>query len=377
MPTQPAIRHLVRLGTKPFRCLFPAIAALIVSACGGSREPVVVAAVGEWSGPDEIALKQGIELAVQQVNDAGGVNGRPLRVDFHDDKHDVTEAARVAAELVADPEVVAVLGHTRSDPTLVAMKVYDGQMPVINPRLSSPDLTGLSTWLFQAVPTDSAYSAAVVRFAAERGLRRTALLFNNTARGRATAEHFQKQYRGSVVAMDPAYFPAPLPGDLKTFVDYHRQQAPDLVFAPIGEPKEYIQQAQAQGLRAVVVGWDVWSSQTRDPSLPGDFYHVVPVDLASQRDETRAFLRAFRNAAHAEPTPFAAIGYDATRLIARAAAEGGDRAGIRRWLAALRPESAQAGVIGSLSFAPDGTAVGPEPVIVPVRTAAASAGGRP
>jgi branched-chain amino acid transport system substrate-binding protein len=378
MPSTPRVSpHLIKLGTNSPNRLILFLAALSLAACGARTEPVVVAAVGDWSGGDEVALRQGIEMAAAEVNGQGGVDGRPLRVVFHDDKHDTETAARVARTLVEDPTVVAVIGHTRSDPTLVAMKVYDGRMPVITARLHSPDLISLSPWLFQSVPTDSAYSEEVVRWAAERGLGRAAVLFNNTARGRATAEHFQRQYRGQLVALDPAFFPAPLPGDLEVFVQYHRQQAPQLVFAPVGEPREYIEQAQRQGLRAAVVGWDVWSSQRTDPSLPGDFYHVVPFDLDGDRAETRGFVERWR-AEHGagELNPFAALGYDALRLVADAAGRAGaDRRAIRDALASLGGHP-HAGVTGPLSFGADGSVAGPRPAIVRLRAATAGEAGR-
>jgi branched-chain amino acid transport system substrate-binding protein len=342
---------------------------------------VVVAAVGEWTGPDERALRAGIELAAAEVNRAGGVGGRTLRVDFHDDGNDVEKAARVAAALVADARVVAVIGHTRSDPTLVAMKVYDGTLPVVTARFVSPDVAGLSRWVFQMVPTDSAYAAAAVRFAAERGWKRSAVIFNNTARGRATAEHFQRLFPGEVLSLDPATFPVPPPGDMKVFVELHRRQAPDLVYAPVGEPAEYIREAQLQGLRATVIGWDVWASQSHDPSLPGAFFHVVPFDLAADGAETRRFVEAYREAGGGAPSPFAALGYDAVRMLA----EVGGRAGVGRrelrdGIAALTAAAPYRGAIGPVSFSADGTVAGPEPVIVPLRAAApaapAAGGGR-
>lgn len=351
---------------------------LVSGGCTRARGPVVIAAVGEWTGGDEKALRQGIELAAAEVNRAGGVDGRPLQVRFRDDRNDNAAAAQVARELVGDPAVIAVIGHTRSDPTLVAVKVYDGQMPVLTARFTSPDVSGLSRWVFQLVPTDSAYSAAVVRFAEAHGWRTAALVFNNSARGRETAEQFQKQFPGQVLSLDPATFPAPLPGDMKVMVEYHRMARPDVVFAPVGEPREYIAEAQRQGLQSAVVGWDVWSSLTRDPSLPGDFYHVVPFDLAAARPETRHFVDAFRAAHGAAPSPFAALGYDAVRLLAHVAADGGaDRGRVRDRLAALTPATAFPGAIGPLSFTAAGTVEGPQPGVVrlPAAAPANAAGG--
>lgn len=346
-------------------------AAALLAGFARTQAPVVVAAVGGWDvGPEERAIKQGIELAVQQVNDSGGIKGRRLEVQFKDDRNDNQLAAQVAQQLVADPTVVAVIGHTRSDPTLVAMKVYDGVMPVVSARLSSPDITGLSRWVFQLVPADSAYSATVTAFAERRNSRRAVLLFNNTARGRAQAFFFKQLYRGEVLGMDPVGFPVPPAGDMAIFAQWHKLQTPDLVFLPIGAERaqEYVRAAQQEGLSAAVIGWDVWAPITRDPSLPGEFYRLVPFDLGANRPETQRFLSALQ-ARGAAPDHFAALGYDALRLIAVAARTSATRDGIREAIAAYTSNRTFPGVIGPIYFGQDGNVVGPQPVVVPLSSA--------
>jgi len=358
------------MGQGPFGfrgVLAQGLISLVLAGCGASRTPVVLAAVGGWSGPEEQELRQGIELAVAQVNAAGG---RPIRILYRDDRNDNQAAAEIARQLVQDPAVVAVIGHTRSDPTLVAAKVYDGVMPLVVARLTSPDLTGLSRWIFQLVPTDSAYSAAVADFSKQHGWRTAAVLFNNTARGRTTAEEFRRLFKGDVLSMDPAVFPAPLAGDLKIFVAYHKRLAPDVVYVPVGEPKEYIREAQLQRLPSAVIGWDVWAGLSSDASLPGQFFYIAPFDLASPRAPTRDFVTAFRQRYGKAPGPFAALGFDAVGLLATTIARTGpDRRRVRDALAALTPDAPFEGAIGSVSFSGDGNVVGPQPVIVPLRSA--------
>jgi branched-chain amino acid transport system substrate-binding protein len=363
-----------RLATKLAPALPLCALALVsaLSACGRTRAPVVVAAVGHWSGPEEQAMRQGIELAVADVSAAGGIDGRPLQVVFKDDDNDNATAARVAQDLVKDPSVIAVIGHGRSDPTLVAMRVYDGVMPVVTARFTSPDISGLSRWVFQLVPTDSAYAAAVVQFAARHDWHTAAVVFNNSARGRASARYFKELFPGDVLSMDPATFPQPLPGDMKVLAEYHRLRGPDLVFMPIGNERapDYVRAAQQEGLRSAVIGWDVWGPVTSDPSLGGEFYRLEPFDLAGTRAQTQQFITNFRKANNAAPDAFAALGYDAVRLIAHAAASGTNRRSIRDAIAGLTPAQPYQGVTGPISFSPDGTLLGPQPVIVPLRAAA-------
>lgn len=344
------------------------LCALLLAACGRDAGTVRIAAVGNWDGPDEQVLQRGIEQALGELNGAGGPR---YEIVYHDDNDTDSTAARIATELVADPSIVAVIGHTRSDPTLVAMRAYSGHVPVVSARMTSPDISGISSWVFSLLPTDSAYSAAVARFADDHGWTRGAVVFNNTAKGRAAAESFRAQFHGQVLSQDPAVFPAPLPGDLTHYVAYHKQRGLDVVYVPVGEPKEYIREAQAQALPAAVIGWDVWAPLTYDPALPGEFYHVLPFDLRADRAETRAFVDAYARAHGGEAAGiFAASGYDALKVLAHAIDEGGaDREAIRDALAALNPEHPYAAVIGPLSFAADGTPVGPQPVVVPLTAA--------
>ncbi|HEX8431431.1 MAG TPA: ABC transporter substrate-binding protein, partial [Longimicrobium sp.] len=204
----------------------------------------MIAAVGNWKGDEEVTLRQGIELGAAEINRGGGIGGRTLRIDFRDDGNDPPRAAATARALVADEGVMAVIGHTRSEPTVVASKVYHGEVPVVLARVSSPDVVGLSRWVFQLMPSETAFGAAAAGYAADHGFRRAAVVFNNSARGRETAGEFRRQFRGEVVSMDPLLFPTAPLEDMRTYVEYHRRQAPDVVFAPFGEPRhaDYIRE---------------------------------------------------------------------------------------------------------------------------------------
>lgn len=349
-----------------------ALALAALAACGGgggSDAPMVIAAVGNWKGDEEQTLRQGIELAAAEVNRDGGVGGHPIAVEFHDDGDQPPRAAELARALVADPRVAAVIGHTRADPTVVAAKVYDGNVPVLMARLTSPDLVGYSRWVFQLPPSEEAYGEAVARYAAEHGWKRAAVVFNNSARGRETASQFRRQFRGQIVSMDPLLFPTAPVEDMELYVTYHRQQNPDVVFAPFGEPRhqDYVREAQRQGLRAAVIGWDVWDRISSDSALPGNFMYIAPFNMHADRAETRSFVAAFRAAERREPTPFAALGYDAVHLLADVGSRAGtDRAALRDALAALTPEAPHQGATGPISFDSLGTVVGPRPTVMPL-----------
>ncbi|MDQ3657771.1 MAG: ABC transporter substrate-binding protein, partial [Chloroflexota bacterium] len=87
----------------------------------------MVGAAGPWKEGYGLQNLQGIQLAVDEINEAGGINGRPLRVIERDDAGNGLQAATIAQEFVANRTVMAVIGHVNSSGMLSAARVYDGK----------------------------------------------------------------------------------------------------------------------------------------------------------------------------------------------------------------------------------------------------------
>ena len=85
-----------------------------VLACSRSSEPVYIGVAGPWKEEYGRMNKQGIDLAMSEINARGGVRGRPLRIVERDDEGTGTKAAAIAAEFVANRDVVGVVGHVTS-----------------------------------------------------------------------------------------------------------------------------------------------------------------------------------------------------------------------------------------------------------------------
>src|ERR1700750_1136015 len=103
-------------------------AALALAACTGSDEPtaqrakraehgtgpVVVGAAWPWEARKNVLYAQGMELAVDELNQGGGVLGRPLSILKADDHENVDEGRLIAQQFGSNPDVVAVIGHLQS-----------------------------------------------------------------------------------------------------------------------------------------------------------------------------------------------------------------------------------------------------------------------
>jgi len=342
-----------------------ALAALLLGAiASGCRRAerdsaVVLGAAGPWSEGYGAMNKRGIDLAVAEINAAGGVRGRPLRIEDRNDNGDGTRAAAIAQEFVADPRVVAVVGHVNSGAMTAAAKVYDGQLVSLATTATSPDLTGVSPWVFRVISSDSANGRDMARFAGRLGRVRAAILYENNAYGRGLTESFRRNFQGTVVSADPIGDDT---RDFEPYVAFLKQARPDVVFVAgtEGSGIAFLREARRQGLRADFMGGDGWAGVVADTAAAEGAYVGAPFTAEDRRPEARAFVAAFRQRYRGmSPDGNAALAYDATKLLARAVAEvGTDRQAVRDYLASLAAGGGYAGVTGPLRFQGDGDPLG-------------------
>jgi branched-chain amino acid transport system substrate-binding protein len=342
-----------------------------VAACAPASDGVLIAAAGNWDEEYGAMNKRGIDLAVEQINSEGGVLGRPLRVAMRNDRGDGARAVSIAAEFLANPEIVAVVGHVNSGTMVAAARVYDEGLPAVSTTASSPDLTGISRWVFRVISSDSVNGLDLARFAGTQRFQRAAILYENNAYGRGLAESFERNFRGAVVASDP--IPSERDGNFEPFVSYLASRSPDVVFVAGTEASglAILREARRQHLSMAFLGSDGWTGVVSDTALSDGVFVGVPFSPQDPRDEVQRFTVAFRQRYGIEPDGNAALAYDATRLVARAVSDGGaSREGVRRWLASRTRDNAFPGVTGSIAFQSTGDVIGKGYVMTQVRRGA-------
>jgi branched-chain amino acid transport system substrate-binding protein len=335
---------------------FPAAAALLLlgSACGRSDNPVVFGAAGPLEASYGASMRQGAELAQQEVNAGGGIRGRPLELRFRDDGADPQAAPAIAEAFFEDPQVVAVVGHVNSGTMTAAAFIYQQGLPAVATSATSPGISRLGEWIFRVASSDSANAVALARHA--RGFATpTAILYENDDYGRGLADSFRSALSSAgtrVVSSDP-YLDST--EDLMPYLHRLRRMETGLVFiAGLEEgASRIIRQAQQVGLGARFLGGDgveglVEMGSEFDGTRVGLLFHP------DASPASRAFAERFRASYGREPDSFAALGYDATHLLARAATQAGpSRRAIRDYLAAVGREGGREafeGVTGTIRF---------------------------
>ena len=345
------------------------LAALLgVLACSRSSEPLYIGVAGPWKEAFGRMNKQGIDLAVAHINARGGIKGRPLRLVERDDEGIGSKAAAIAGEFVANRSIIAVVGHVTSGAMMAAAPVYEQGLAAIATTASSPDLSGISSWTFRVISSDSANGIDMAQFATARGFKRVAILYENNSYGRGLADAFRRSYNGQIVALDP--IPSDGRSSLEPYVSYLRVKSPDLVFVAGTDAsgRSFLQEARRQSLNSSYMGGDGWTPLSIDTAIAEGVFVGAPFSAEDPRAEAQSFVRAYREQYHEDPDGNAALGYDATMVLADAIEHvGTSRSAIREWLAGLSSGQPHAGVTGPIAFRESGDVIGKGIVMTRVR----------
>lgn len=334
-----------------------------LAACERTSRTYTIGAAGPWKESYGVMSRRGIDLAVDQINSAGGINGSRLRLVALDDEADPTRAAAIAEEFVRDRAVLAVIGHVNSGPMMAASRVYHGALTAVATSASSPDLTGLSPWVFRVVSSDSLNGAALGQFASQIAgndphLKHAAVLYENDSYGRGLADAFRRNFQGTVVSFDPIDETLT---DAEPFISYLSSRRPGIVFVASRDQAalSILREAKRQKLDAVFIGGDGWQSIVSDSSASEGAYVGSSFNAEESAPEVQRFVRAFKKKHGVNPDAFAALSYDATMLVARAISKAGrDRRAIRDYIAALDAEHPFEGVTGVAYFSRGGDPLG-------------------
>lgn len=327
-----------------------------LSACDGigGDEDLVLGVTGPFSKPWGQEMLLGARLAADAINAAGGVEGRKLVLREIDDADGTGRAIEAAQQLLEDPEVAAVVGPMTSGSVNDAYGVYDQGLPAIATSATSPDISGISEWMFRMIPDDRAIAVAAAEFAGrELGARRVAVLYANDSYGRGLVTAFRTAFVGTggeIVEEDP-YLESM--EDFTPYLQRVLRTGPDVLFVAgvPGSAARILAQSRGLGLDLPVVGGDALAALSAGDVPLRRVYSVVAYHPEGPTEENREFVRLFRDAHGRDPSPESAPAYDAVRLLARLAASGAtDRREIRAALAGLAADHPFTSVSGPLTF---------------------------
>lgn len=355
------------------------LAVLLLAACGGGKEPIVLGVAGPMKETNGQSVRNAAEMAVAEINQKGGIGGRMLELRIVDDEKSEKRGMEVAQELREDEAVVAVIGHVNSAVSVKAATIYNslsvaGEPVVeISPASSAPALTGAGPWTFRVTPTDLEFSPALARHARTvLGRSKAAVLYANDEYGQGVTSTFESAFRGQggqIVSADPY-----LPGVIKNpqaldayLVRAMRRGADALVIGGQADAGvSIIQAARRLGFQGPILGSDGLTG-VKDAGAVGEGVFVSSAFLAdTQEPGARAFVAEYRRRYNKSPDHRAAQTYDIVYLLHDVIKKAGTgRAAIRAQLEEVRGNAAYAGVSGRIEFDENGDVVR-KPVLIGV-----------
>ena len=288
---------------------------------------------------------KGTELAIEKLNQAGGVLGRQFQLITEDNQSKAGESATIVKKFLSRDHVVAVLGEVASGRSLEAAPICQAAgIPMISPSSTNPNVTEIGDAVFRVCFTDPFQGRLLADFARKTlKVHRVAILSDTaSAYSVGLAEFFREPFvaAGGEVVTELKY--ASRDKDFKAQLTAIKASAPDGICVPgyYTEVGLIVKQARELGLLVPIFGGDGWEAPeliqiAGDAALKNTYYstHFSPIQDSPQ---VREFVKAFQAKYNHVPDAMAALGYDSAVALAEALKKAGstDPAKLRTALAA-------------------------------------------
>ena len=300
---------------------------------------------------------KGFKLAVKEINDAGGIDGKKIKVVDADSKSEAAESVNAATKLISDDKVVALVGPAVTANVIAESQVAtDNKIPVIAPAATNPDVTvekgTLKEFIFRSCFIDPQQSEVMAEFAAKDLNAKTAVLYLDSSSdySKSLGKIFKEKFEadGGQVVMEEAFLAKDQ--DFKAALTKIQTANADVIFVPAyyEEVGKIVKQARELGITAAILGTDGWDDSkvveiAGADALNNTFFctHYFEGD-----EDVQAFLKAYKNEYKEDPNVFAALGYDAGKMLIDAIQRsGGDMSKIRENIESIKDLKVGTGVV--------------------------------
>ena len=313
-----------------------------------------------------ISSVNGIKMAADEVNKAGGINGKQIELLVEDDRSDASEAATIVTKFVTQDQVHAVLGEVASSRSIAAAPIaQNAKIPMLTPSSTNPEVTRKGDYIFRSCFIDPVQGAAIGQFAA-KGLnaKRAAIMVdrkNDYSTGLANniTETFTRL--GGQMVATTSYQEGDQ--DFNAQLTSIKGANPEVIFVPgyYNDVGLIAKQARDRGITVPLLGGDGWDSAQLyaigGTALNGSFFsnHYSPFDTDPK---VQKFVNDYKALYNTIPDALAATAYDAAHIMFDAIKRANSLEGpaIRNALAAT---AAYPGVTGTVTFNENRDAVKP------------------
>jgi branched-chain amino acid transport system substrate-binding protein len=349
------------------RSLALLFALSIIAACApaGDTGPIKLGYIGPLTGDAAsygVDTVNAVRMKIEEVNAAGGVNGRMVELIAEDGRCNGADAASAAQKLVNVDKVVAIIGGQCSSETLaIASIVETAQVVMISPVSSSPAVTDAGEFTFRVMPSDAHKATATAKYLTQEGYAKLAILSENTDYATGLRDALASAFGTENVVSNETVDPGTK--DFRTLFTRLKDTEFD-VFFPNAQSDSVaaamVQQFREAGFQEPIVSQDVADSATLGEIAKEAVEGMRLVNTSNTLGEGGPNSFAARFRAKYGPAQssqsFATLAYDATGLLLKTIGEvGTDGTAIRD---ALYATANYAGAAGGFHFDRKGEVVG-------------------
>ena len=298
---------------------------------------------------------RGLMMAVDEINNAGGVLGKKIHLLTEDDQSKPEEAAMAVTKLISRDGVKAILGEVSSSRSLAAAPICQASgIPMVSNASTNPEVTKKGDYIFRVCYIDPFQGEVMAKFAYNSlKLKRVAILKdvkNDYSIG--LAQFFEETFTmlGGEVVATQAYSEGDT--DFKAQLTALKAAGPAAVIVPgyYTEAALIVKQARELNMNMPFVGGDGWDSGKLTEiggTAMNNSYFSTAYSADDPNPVVQNFVVRYRKIYNDSPDAFAVLGYDAGRILfdAITRAKSTDGAAIRDALAATRDFQGVSGVI--------------------------------
>jgi branched-chain amino acid transport system substrate-binding protein len=308
---------------------FLVVLASLSASCskGGDRDVLTVGAFFSLSGVDSVFgndSREGIEMATAEINAAGGIKGRRVRVLMEDDKSNIQETSNKVLQLIDRDKVIAILGEVASSRSKAGGVVANNKhIPMISPSSTNAEVTQGREYVFRACFTDDYHGQSAATFVVQKlEKKKIAIIYvaeDTSSSGLASSFREAAQKLGATIVADKGYPKGE--SNFTTYLNEIKAANPEVIYAPVysSDMIPIARQAKSAGIAgSTFVGGDGWDSEDllkgAAEELEGAYLtnHYAP-DVPWPN--TQAFVKNYQQRFHRDPTSVAAQAYDAARIL--------------------------------------------------------------
>lgn len=313
--------------------------SVVASGCGGgskASDEIKIGVVSEMTGSNATygtSVVNGMKLALKEVNDKGGVNGKKVSIVVADSKSEPAEAANAMSKLVNQDKTPVVMGIFTSSSAIAAANVSESaKVPFLaigatNPKVTLDDKTGkVKPNTFRVCFIDPFQGTVGANFVLNELKLKKAVIFvdNSSDYSKGLASFFKQAYtsKGGEIVGEEAYLQKDT--DFKATLTKIKATNPDMIYIPgyYQEVGMIVKQAREIGLNVPMAGGDGWdSAKLPEIASKAALNNTYFSSLYSPDDDSKLnkdFVAAYQKAYNEKPDVFAALAYDSALLVINA-----------------------------------------------------------